>query len=87
MTKRKIDEIVPVGSPTEIPKDQSHFGGFPRRRTQERKEEMGDNMRCLYTTVTMPRSVHCGEDCRAALPRGLSKVVTAVKLLFQPKYL
>ena len=33
----------------------------------KRKEEgeMGDNMRCLYT---MPRSVHCGEQCRAALP-------------------
>ena len=48
LAKRKIDEIVPVGSPTEIPKDQSHFGGFPRGRTQEWKEEMGDNMRCLY---------------------------------------
>ena len=67
LAKREIDEIVPVGSPTNIPKDQSHFGGYSRGRTQERRGEMGDNMRCLYTKVTMPRSVHRGEQCRAEI--------------------
>ena len=43
---------------------------YPRGRNQERKGEMGDNMRCLYTRATMPRSVHCSDD--AALHIGMS---------------
>ena len=66
LTEREIDEIVPVGVSTRIPMDQPHLGGYPGGKNQERKREMGDNMRCLsrglYTVVTMPRSVHCGDD-------------------------
>ena len=61
LTKKEVDEIFPAGSPTAIPTVQSHVGGYPRGRNQEQKGEMGDNM---YTTVTMPQSVHCGEQCR-----------------------
>ena len=49
LTKRKTDDIVPVGGPTRIPTVQSHFGGSPKGKDQERKGEIGDNMRCLYT--------------------------------------
>ena len=66
LAKKGVDEIVPVESSTRIPTGQSHIGGLPRGKTQERKEEMEDNMRCLYTKVTMPRSVHCGERCLIA---------------------
>ena len=75
LTKKEIDKIVPVGGSTRSPKVQSHIGGYPRGKTQERKGEMGDNMRCLCTVVTMPR---CIVDC-------LYNVVTCWTLLFQPK--
>ena len=65
LAKREIDEI--VGSPTRIPTVQSDVGGYSRGRNQERKGEMGDDMRCLYTTVTVQRSVHGGEQCRTTI--------------------
>ena len=69
LTKKETDEIVPVGGSTRIPKDQSHFGGYPKGKTQERKGEKGDNMRCLYIVVTMPRwSVHCGDNTAWQIP-------------------
>ena len=42
LTKKGIDEIVPVGGSTKIPTVQSQFGGYPRGRNQEQKGEMGD---------------------------------------------
>ena len=67
LTKKEIDEIVPDGSPTKIPEVQSPFGDYPRGETQERKGEMEDNMRCLYTKVMKPLSVHCSEQCRDSI--------------------
>ena len=55
LTKREIDEIVPVGDPAGIPTVQSHFEGFPKGKDQERRGEIGDDMRCLYTKETMQR--------------------------------
>ena len=51
LTRKEFDEIVPDG-------------GYPGGRTQERKREVGDNRRFLYTRVKMkmPRSVHCGDN-------------------------
>ena len=62
LKKREIDEIVPGGGSTRIPKVQSPFGGYPKVKAQERKGEKGDNMRYLYIVVTKPWSVHCGDD-------------------------
>ena len=71
LAKKEIDESVPVGSSTKIPKDHFHFGGYLRGRNQEQKGDMGDNMRCLYTK---PRSVHCGDNAplhyRMSVQRG-----------------
>ena len=35
LTKKETDEIVPVGGSTGISKVQSHFGGYPKGKTQE----------------------------------------------------
>ena len=43
LAKKEVDEIVPVGSPTRIPRIQFHIGGYPRGRNQEQRGEMGDN--------------------------------------------
>ena len=73
LTKKEIDEIVPDGSPTKIPEVQSPFGDYTGGDTQERKGEMGDNMRCLYTKMMMPRSVHCSEQCCAAIEMSVER--------------
>ena len=40
-------------------KDQkdSHFGGHPKGKNHGSKGEEGDNMRCLYKMVTLPRCI------------------------------
>ena len=65
LTKKGIEEIVPVGGTTRIPKVRAHCGGSTKGKIQEPKGEEGDNMRYLYMSVQCDDDVtltgHCGD--------------------------
>ena len=72
LTKKGIDEIVPVGGTTRIPKGRAHFGGYQKGNIQEPKGEEGDNMRYLYKSVQCDDNVtftgHCGDAAALDIP-------------------
>ena len=56
-----------------FPDEEQNRQFEPRDTCRDEKKQIreeGDNMRCLYSKVMMPRSVHCGDN--GALQFGMS---------------